>query len=40
MQLRNAFDADGYPSRCTDETNRYLLPVAARTFLATLVISW
>ena len=39
-QMLNAFDADAYASGYTDGTSRYLFPVAARTFLATVVIKW
>lgn len=39
-QMLNAFDANAYASGYTDGTSRYLFPVAARTFLATVVIGW
>ncbi|MBX7120120.1 MAG: TonB-dependent receptor [Gemmatimonadaceae bacterium] len=40
VQVQNLLDARGYASGYTDGTTRYLFPVAGRTILATLVISF
>ena len=40
LQLQNLFDATAYASGYTDGTVRYLFPVATRTLLATVVLTF
>ena len=40
IQAQNLLDATAYASGYTDGSTRYLLPVATRTLLATLVLSF